>query len=322
MRRLFVLGLTICALVLGVTFAPHTPVRAQDLACGIDLQAALEFMTKLQNDDGGFSDGFSPESKLGATADAVVAFAAAGEDVTKLAKGSNTPLTFLADQVKVGKADTVGALGKVLAAALTVESGLPGLPTKDLAAKVSDALTKDIDKSGFYGQAQAILALATSGVKVPQAAIDRLLASRDTKTGGFSFDGKSEPDTNTTALAIMSLVTNGDRASVGTSYEYLRSIQNADKGWPYQNPSQYGTDSDSNSTALVLYAIISGDEKLDTWGNPQDFLKTFQQKDGSFTFQLKPPSPSFLATVQIIPALCAASEMSLAQPTPAATPKQ
>ncbi|NTV78693.1 MAG: prolyl oligopeptidase family serine peptidase, partial [Clostridiales bacterium] len=37
---------------------------------------------------------------------------------------------------------------------------------------------------------------------------------------------------------------------------YLEATQNADGGWPYQNPSDYGTDSDANSTALIIETLI------------------------------------------------------------------
>lgn len=300
-----------------------TPVRADDLACGIDLEGALKFVLKLQNEDGGFSDGFSPESKVGATADAVVAIAAAGENPETFKKGDNTPLSYLGAQFKAGKADNVGTFGKVLAAALQVEKGIPGVSTADLAKQVVAALgkDKDIDTSGYFGQALAIQAAATAGIEIPKPALERLVKTREAKTAGFSFDGKSPADTNTSALVISALETAGDRGNARISLEYLRGIQNADKGWPYQNPNQYGTDSDANSTALVLLALINVNEDLGKWGNPQNALKAFQQKDGSFTFQLKQPAPSFLATVAAIPALCAASEAMLSA-TPAATPKK
>ncbi len=41
---------------------------------------ALTWLATKQNADGGFSDGFSPDSKVSATADAVIAIASAGRD--------------------------------------------------------------------------------------------------------------------------------------------------------------------------------------------------------------------------------------------------
>lgn len=287
--------------------------------CGIKLDAALTWMATLQNADGGFTSGFAPESDLGATADALIAIATAGRTPDDFKKEGKTPLTFLEEQVKAGKVDNVGKLGKVVAAVVISGGDATKFGGVDLIAQTKAALEKDIDATGYLGQALAIAALREAQAEVPKSALDRLLAAKNKETGAWAFDAKQAVDTNTTAYVIYALSLTGQTSEIEAAFNYLRSIQNADKGWPYQNPSQYGTDSDANSTALIVTALVAAGQSLADFGNPQDLLKTFQQADGSFTFQLKQPAPSFLATVAAIPALCAVQEESV---TPTAVPTE
>jgi hypothetical protein len=61
-----------------------------------DTDAALDYLRTQQNADGGFGSGFSPDSSIGSTADAVLAIVAVGGDPATFDQGGNTPLTYLA----------------------------------------------------------------------------------------------------------------------------------------------------------------------------------------------------------------------------------
>jgi hypothetical protein len=85
-------------------------------------------------------------------------------------------------------------------------------------------------------------------------------------------------------------------------------VQNGDGGFPYQNPSDYGTDTDANSTAIVLQALLAADESLDDWSpedhSPLDALTALHDSaSGAFLWQAAVPEPNVLATAQAIPAL-------------------
>ena len=56
-------------------------------------------------------------------------------------------------------------------------------------------------------------------------------------------------------------------ADTTAALDYLKAQQNADGGFPYISPSPYGTDSDSNSTAVVIWAIKAAgqDPAGDDW---------------------------------------------------------
>lgn len=299
-----------------LVFALWSPVRGQEMAqpCGFNSEAALTWMKTLQNDDGGFTNGFAPESDFGATADAILAIAAAGQDPAGFdAKSGKDPNDYLIAQIEAKKASNVGLLGKAFAAAIAQKMPMSDLWLTSVAQPLSEALTHELDDTGNFGQALGILALAQAGEDVPPSAIERLINAQD-QGGGWGFKPGDAPDTNTTALVIRALYAAEQPAPTKAAFDYLRSIQNGDKGWPYQKPSQFATDSDANSTALVIQAILAGGQSLEDWGNPHELLKTFQQADGSFTYQTGQPAPSFLATVAVIPALC---EVALREAEPA-----
>jgi prenyltransferase beta subunit len=255
------------------------PVMAQDAASPSD--QALAFLVSVQNPDGGFSNGFAPESDISATADVVVAAVAAGQDPNAFLTGDMmNPLTYLGMQVSSGNVAGAGLVAKVLTAVAAVG--------KDTAA--------------FVGHCAAMIGLQNAGVALPEETVEALLALQDAE-GGWGFMAGEAPDTNTTALCIQALAPTSEAGGNDAALEYLRGIQNEDGGWPYQNPSDFGTDSDTNSTALVIQALVAAGEDLAEWNNPQDWLAGMQLEDGAFAYQAAFPDANLLATIGAVPAL-------------------
>ena len=298
---------TLIVLSMGLSAVGLRPALAQatDTGCGFDEELALRWMLTLQNDDGGFGNGFTPGSDLGATADAVLALIALGQD-------ADAPLAYLAAQVADGAAATAGQIGKVLLAVAAAEGDVTNFGGMDLIAQARATLEGEPDASGYFGAALAMLGMARAGAgdDIPPAAFVRLVEAQDAE-GGWGFAPDQARDTNTTAAVILALTATGNAHDATLALDYLRAIQNEDGGWPYQSPSEWGTDSDANSTAIVTQALVSARQELSEWNNPQELLATFQLEDGSFTYQLAMPGPSFLATVAAIPALCEAAAWAI-----------
>jgi hypothetical protein len=84
-------------------------------------------------------------------------------------------------------------------------------------------------------------------------------------------------------------------------------LQNADGGFPYQNPSEFGVESNVNSTALVAQTIIAAGDQPESWaaaqGNPLSFLLRLRKPSGAFGFQASFADDNVLATAGAIPAL-------------------
>lgn len=158
--------------------------------------------------------------------------------------------------------------------------------------------------------AWAMLGTRALSQTVPAAAV-QYLKNLQQANGGWEWSSGWGTDTNTTALAIQALIASGEAVTstnVLNALAYLKSAQNDDGGFPYDPNSPWGTDSDANSTAYVIQAILAAnqDPTLAAWqknGNdPYKFLLARQLADGSFEWQSGTGSNQ-LATVQAIVAL-------------------
>jgi hypothetical protein len=270
---------------------------------------ALAWLATKQNADGGFSDGFSPNSSVSATADVVVSLAAAGQDAGAWKKNGVAPLDYL--RSRAGQLSKGGELAKVTLAAVATGNSPRSLGGVDLVAKLN-SLYKSAGYGGtLYEDTLVVLALANAGQAVPDDVIARLIQAQ-TGDGAWAFTGDTAAgagDTNTTALVVQALVAVGKKDATGRALDYFRRTQNADAGWPYQVPSPYGTETDANSTANVLQALIAAGQSLGEWSktgksDPLGALIWLQDaKTGAFNYQASMPGANLLATVQAIPAL-------------------
>ncbi len=290
-------------------------------AQGADLGKALAWARAQQQADGGFSDGFSEGSSVGATADTVFAAVAAGEDVSRW--GSPSPLDFLAAQA--GRLERTGEIAKVILVAVATGQDPTSFGGADLVAAL---LARYDEETGRFDglvtdHAFAMLALKNAGRPVPADAVEALKALQ-ADNGGWAFDGAGQPDTNTTALAIQALVAGGEPASgevIARALDFLRGQQNEDGGFPYQKPSDFGTETDANSTAWVIQGLLAAGQSLEAWSAPQQALAALQAESGAFQWKATVPGDNFLATVQAVPALAGVTFVELPVVTAANPPE-
>lgn len=298
------------ATVFAVTFLVSSvlPVRAGD-----PVETGLAYLAAQQQPDGGFTNGFSEGSDLGTTCDVVLAIAAAGQDPSAWRSSMDrSPLDYLAAQVAAGKADTVGLWAKVILALTATGQDPTDFAGRDLIAELQAAYDPATGSFGsnLFDQAMAILALFNAGQPIPEGAA-KYLVENQTTDGAWALFGGTVPgtgDTNTTALAIQALLVTGHRDEIGTAFAYLHRVQNADGGFPYQSPSPYGTETDANSTAYVLQALMAAGESLANWApgrtDPMGaLLALYDPQSGAFFWQAAFALPNVLATAQAIPAL-------------------
>jgi LPXTG-motif cell wall-anchored protein len=294
-----------------VLLASALPVLAS-----ADLDAALDYLRTQQNADGGFGSGFSPESALGSTADAVLAVAATGTDLATFDQGGNTPLTYLA--VNASSAVTGGDLAKLILAAVAAGENPRALGGVDSVAKLESMIgaggTIGGEMDTFVAHVLAVLALRSAERPVPAESI-AVITDAQQEGGGWAWDGSAQTiaDTNTTAFAVQALIAGGespDSSAVSAALAYYGGIQNDDGGWPYQSPSDFGTATDANSTAVTIQALLSAgqDPAGEAWTTsdgttPLPALEELQNESGAFAWQAAMPDDNLLATVQALPAL-------------------
>lgn len=279
--------------------------------------AALAFLATVQNEDGGFSNGFAPESDLGATADAVVAIAAAGEAAQDYNVDEARARAWLAAQLEAGVPDGAGQLAKVITALAAGGDDPADADGHDMASDLLALRSEDgLLGMGAFDHCLSLIALQNAAVPLPENAVAALLAAQN-EDGGWGFMPGEASDTNTTALCLQALSLEDAADASQRALDYLASIQNEDGGWPYQNPSAFGTASDASSTALVIQALAALDEDGDDWNNPQRFLMSLQEESGAFRYQAELPGDNILATIAAIPAL-AGVPLNAWAPEPAA----
>jgi prenyltransferase beta subunit len=283
------------------------PALAQDDTPAVT-EKAIVYLQTVQNEDGGFTNGFAPESDLGTTADVVVAIiagtqGASEENKTALTGTVSDALGFLEDQVSANDELTAGAIAKVITALSAAGGNVVDFGGHNLIEDLLALQSEDgVFGSGAFDHCTALIALENAGADVPEKTIEALVAAQN-EDGGWGFMAGEASDTNTTGLCLQALALTDSADAVQAGLAYLQGIQNEDGGWPYQSPSDYGTDSDTNSTALVTQALIANQEDLATWNNPQDWLLTMQNESGSFSYQEAVPGDNVFATVAVIPAL-------------------
>jgi hypothetical protein len=278
-----------------------------------DMAAALDYLRTQQNADGGFGSGFGPGSTVGSTADALLAIVAAGGDVAAFRQDGSSPLDYLA--ANAAAVSTSGDLAKLILAAVAAGQNPRTFGGTDSVARLEAMAGADgrmaTANDTFLSHLLAVLALASVRRPISNAAVDQILEGQQ-ENGGWAWDGSqtTAADTNSTAFAVQALAAAGQAQSqaVAAALDYYRAIQNDDGGWPYQSPSDFGTDSDANSTAVTIQALIAAGEEPAAWessggANPVERLEAFQNESGAFAWQAAMPDDNLLATVQALPAL-------------------
>jgi hypothetical protein len=267
---------------------------------------ALDWLRMQQQTDGSFG---SP----GSTAEALIAVGANRIDATTWRHSPSLLANVLANGVALanGGFDAAAGAGK-LAIALAANEGCWPID----ALQPMDHYSSTTGKFGVNPGAHAWAMMGTVALSqaVPASAT-QYLKSAQLSNGGWEWGEGWGDDTNSTALAIQALVAAGEpvtSTAIVSGMNYLDSAQNDDGGFPYSPTSMYGTDSDTNSTAYVVQALLAAESLTDTrWitytggitpTSPITFLLTMQLPDGSFEWQ-RGFGANRLATQQAIPAL-------------------
>lgn len=261
-----------------------TPPAAPQAVAAAD---GLQWLRTQQSDTNGGYGGMS------ASIETLIAVGANGCDPAEWRNGDGNPslLAYLsADRMSTYADDAAGA-GKTavaLAAAQEVVTNYLGLNLViSITTHYSD--TEGSYSNGAGGQTWAMMGLVAGQQTVPVTATDYLTGLMKVE-GCWEWETGFGCDTNTTALAVQALLASGvptDNVAVVSGTTWLKSAQNSDGGFPYDPQSIWGTESDTNSTAYVLQALLAAQEDLSmlTYGTPVDYLLSMQQTSGQFYWQ-------------------------------------
>lgn len=280
------------------------------------LGRALAWLLTNQQQDGGFTSGFSAGSDLGATTEVVLAFAAAGERIE-----DPSPLAYLEAQVRAGAVTDAASLSRAVMLARALGADPHAIGGKDLVKALLATQDKTTGRFGesLYAHAYALLALHNAGEPLPETAVTLLLEEQQDDGSWAMLGGEEAADTNTTSLAAQALVAAGETAAAQKALAYFEAVQNEDGGFPWQKPSPYGTDTDANSTALVLQALVALGEAPAAWApqgaSPVDaLLALWDAESGGYNWQLAMPGANVLATAQAVQALSGMTLVDITAP--------
>ncbi len=293
----------LCALLVLLVAVWEIPARAADYP---QLDRALAWLLTNQQPDGGFTNGFTEGSDLGATTEVLLAVAATGQQLNTAV----TPLDYLEAQVKAGAVSDAANLSRAVMLAHALGADPRAIAGKDLVKALLATQEKATGRFGdsLYAHAYALLALHNAGESLPRDAVELLVGEQQDDGSWAMLGGTELADTNTTSLAAQALLAAGEEVAAKQSLAYFEAMQNDDGGFPWQKPSPYGTDTDANSTAVVLQALVALGEDPAEWApqgaSPVDaLLALWDSASGGYNWQLAMPGANVLATAQAVQAL-------------------
>lgn len=244
---------------------------------------ALTWLETQQQADGSFGNG-------GETAEVLMALSANRMDARDWNRPDGASALSAMWRQSRDLSSTPAGAGKLALALAAHESCWP-FGALQPGAHYSDTLGGYDPNAGPH--ALAMLGTAALSQTIPSTATDYLLSLQQAD-GAWEWGIGWGTDTNATALALQAMLAAGEfptSTAVISGLTYLDQAQNIDGGFPYSPVSQWGTDSDANSTAYVVQALLAAGEDpvTGTWvisdTNPIVYLTNLQLDDGSFEWQ-------------------------------------
>ena len=270
--------LALIVAVVGVTAA--FPARAQ-----ASPSAAVSWLERAQNSDGGF--GVAPESSSSATMTgwAVLGLEAAGRSPFATRSDGRTPIAYLRDQA--GHVRSTGDLERTILAFEGAGVNSHRFAGRDLP---SELRRKRASGGSFGGQvnltAFGILALRASGT--PASAVGRAakwLRGAQNGDGGWGFQSSAPSDADSTGAALQGLAAaRGSSHAMRRGVSYLRRAQHRDGGFALGG----GGGTNSQSTAWAIQGLVAAGANpariRDHGHSPLDYLSKRQRSDGHYAY--------------------------------------
>jgi energy-coupling factor transport system substrate-specific component len=270
--------------------------------------AAITYLARAQNADGGFGpDRGRPSSQLH-TSWAVIGLAAAGRDPSRLRRNGRSPVDYIVRGI--GGVRSAGDVERTILALRAAGRPVRAVGGRDLVRELVAKRRPNGSFAGLVNQtAFAILALRAAG----RGAQDRTvraaagwLASQHNADGGFNFAGKGGGSgIDDTSAALQGLVAAGKRRSqtVRRAAAFLAARQNADGGLPLQP----GDDSNAQSTAWAIQGLVAAGRNPDGLRRggartPLAYLRSLQFADGSVRYSRTSSQSPVWVTAQALTA--------------------
>jgi energy-coupling factor transport system substrate-specific component len=276
--------------------AALAPARAQ-----ADPSAALAWLGRAQNSDGGF--GVSPGSSSSATMTgwAVLGLEGAGRSPFAVRSGGETPIGYL--RAEISHVRSTGDLERTILALEGAGVNSRHFAGRDLAAELRG---RRAGGGSFGGQvnltAFGILALRASGASSSALSHPaKWLRRAQNGDGGWGFQSSAPSDADSTGAAVQGLAAaNGSHHAMRRGTVYLRHTQQRDGGFTLGG----GGITNSQSTAWAIQGLIAAGAKpahvREHGHSPLDYLSRRQRSDGHYAYSASSDQTPIWVTGQAI----------------------
>jgi prenyltransferase beta subunit len=273
------------------------------------VRAALHFMERAQNADGGFGPAPGQQSNELVTGWAVIGLEAGGRRPGAVRRGGRTPIDFMRAHAR-----RIGDTGEIERTMLALRGA--GLPVRRFAGHdLLRLLLRARRRDGSFGRqvnltAFGVLALRAAGRSKRSRAVRRAaawLARERNADGGYPFSRRGgTSDADDTGAVLQALAAAGRRKSrvARRALSYLRRAQNPDGGFGQFSRSR----SNTQSTAWAVQGLVAAGKNPGRFRHgggrsPLAYLRSLQQFDGSFRYSRTSAQTPVWVTAQVIAAL-------------------
>ena len=290
---------TLIAAVIVLTPVLYALVGTEKAAGGT-VSKGVVYLKSAQNSDGGFGADADQGSSTMMTGWAAMGLAAAGESPSMLGTDGSSVIDYLRVQVK-----EIKDLGDIERTMIALHAS--GLPVKKLAGKNlwRGLVSKQKKDGSFSGQvgltAFGVLALRAAGVSSRSKRVRRAvrwLERRQNKNGGIALEKGGVGDVDLTGATLQAFKAAGMRRTsvVKRAGRFLLRARNSDGGYGQRK----GGESNGQSTAWAIQGLVAAGRGV---ARPIKYLRSLQQKNGSFRYSRTSKQTPVWVTAQALPAL-------------------
>ncbi len=298
-------GLTAIALValLAAAAAATDGARA---ASGTS--AALRYLERAQNEDGGYGGAPRQRSSQLLTGWAAIGLEAGGRNPLDVTRARKTPIDYM--RSRAGSLTETGEIERTIIAVRGAGLSARRFGGRDLVQVLLRRRRTDGSFDGLVNwTAFGVLALRADGHSRRSGAIRRAvryIASQQNRDGGFSFSaaGASDVDDTGSVLQALAAAGHGGSAGVRRALSYLGTQQNPDGGFG----QLAGSRSNAQSTAWAVQGLVAAGRDPESFRrrgarSPLAYLRSLQQSDGSFRYSRSSAQTPVWVTAQALAAL-------------------
>jgi energy-coupling factor transport system substrate-specific component len=269
-------------------------------------EAAVRYLERAQNRDGGFGPAPGTGSTQMHTGWAAIGLAAAGRNPRDL---DHDTLAYIRSHADALRGD-LGERSRTILAMRAAGARSFKAGGRDLLAEIAGAQQEDGSWAGRVNTtAFAVLALRAAGRPADSAAVRagiEFIAGQANDDGGFNFAGRGRPSgADDTSAALQALAAAGRRRSgvARRAVRWLESVQNADGGF-----SLVAGSSNAQSTAWAVQALVAAGRdpaKVRRGGSrsPMAYLRSLVGSDGAIRYSRTSTQTPVWVTAQAVAAL-------------------